>query len=192
MNVWYFSHSLGCQNKYHKGLCCCSFSNEYVLVVQPTPLLVLVFALLNFGPILLTNGRGDPDSNIFLKAQSLTEKCSFLSESKVLLVNSFICLHSQLLWSRKILCDYCICTTLIPWYKPGIFWSITESVVFGCWIHYFVVFHIRSPSQERDEAHFSHSAPEIRDVFGDSDDEEPVEYGVQNQIEDETNVCIRC
>ncbi|XP_027125687.2 protein LEO1 homolog [Coffea arabica] len=46
---------------------------------------------------------------------------------------------------------------------------------------------LRSPSQERDEAHISLSAPEIRDVFGDSDDEEPVEYGVQNQIEDEAN-----
>lgn len=45
----------------------------------------------------------------------------------------------------------------------------------------------RSPSQEKDDANFSHSAPEIRDVFGDSDDEEPAEYEVQNQIEEESN-----
>ncbi|CAI9111866.1 OLC1v1012195C1 [Oldenlandia corymbosa var. corymbosa] len=45
----------------------------------------------------------------------------------------------------------------------------------------------RSPSQEKDDADFSRSAPEIRDVFGDSDDEEPLEYEVQNQNEDEAN-----
>lgn len=51
---------------------------------------------------------------------------------------------------------------------------------------------VRSPSQEKDDANFSHSAPEIRDVFGDSDDEEPAEYEVENQIDEELNVCIRC
>lgn len=55
---------------------------------------------------------------------------------------------------------------------------------------------VRSPSQEKDDTQLLHSAPEIRDVFGDSDDEEPAEYDVQNQIEEEraeyeSNVCIR-
>ncbi|KAI5648287.1 hypothetical protein M9H77_34292 [Catharanthus roseus] len=44
---------------------------------------------------------------------------------------------------------------------------------------------LRSPSQEKDDTQLLHSAPEIRDVFGDSDDEEPAEYDVQNQIEEE-------
>ncbi|KAL3849288.1 hypothetical protein ACJIZ3_011170 [Penstemon smallii] len=43
----------------------------------------------------------------------------------------------------------------------------------------------RSPADEKNEDQFLHSAPEIHDVFGDSDDEEQAEYGVQNQIEDE-------
>ncbi|CAA3023215.1 LEO1 homolog isoform X1 [Olea europaea subsp. europaea] len=43
----------------------------------------------------------------------------------------------------------------------------------------------RSPDDDKNEDHLLHSAPEIRDVFGDSDDEEQEEYAVQNQIEDE-------
>ncbi|KAK6123092.1 hypothetical protein DH2020_043153 [Rehmannia glutinosa] len=47
----------------------------------------------------------------------------------------------------------------------------------------------RSPSTstggENDEDQLLHSAPEIRDVFGDSEDEEQAEYEVRNQIEDE-------
>ncbi|MCD7449031.1 hypothetical protein HAX54_048468, partial [Datura stramonium] len=45
----------------------------------------------------------------------------------------------------------------------------------------------RSPGEEKDEAHMS-SAPEIRDVFGDSEDEEEADYVVQNQIDEEQNI----
>lgn len=45
----------------------------------------------------------------------------------------------------------------------------------------------RSPGEEDDEAHISHLAPEIRDVFGDSDDEEPAEYAVENHAEHDSN-----
>lgn len=38
---------------------------------------------------------------------------------------------------------------------------------------------------EKDEDQFLQSAPEIRDVFGDSDDEEQAEYKVQDQIEED-------
>lgn len=48
----------------------------------------------------------------------------------------------------------------------------------------------RSPGEEDDEAHISHLAPEIRDVFGDSDDEEPTEYAVENHVEHDSNVRI--
>ncbi|KZV21701.1 hypothetical protein F511_02859 [Dorcoceras hygrometricum] len=41
----------------------------------------------------------------------------------------------------------------------------------------------RSPGDEKSDQ-FLHSAPEIRDVFGDSDDEEQAEYESQNQIEE--------
>ncbi|XP_075519452.1 protein LEO1 homolog isoform X1 [Primulina tabacum] len=41
----------------------------------------------------------------------------------------------------------------------------------------------RSPGDEKSDQ-FLHSAPEIRDVFGDSDDEEQAEYEVRNQIEE--------
>ncbi|KAL8134837.1 hypothetical protein AgCh_009736 [Apium graveolens] len=44
----------------------------------------------------------------------------------------------------------------------------------------------RLPVEEEDEAHISHTAPELRDVFGDSDDEEP-EYAVGNQIDHDSN-----
>lgn len=46
----------------------------------------------------------------------------------------------------------------------------------------------RSLGEEKDEAHLS-SAPEIRDVFGDSEDEEEADYVVQNKIDEEQNVC---
>ncbi|CAA3021638.1 LEO1 homolog isoform X1 [Olea europaea subsp. europaea] len=45
----------------------------------------------------------------------------------------------------------------------------------------------RSPGNEKNEDHLLYSAPEIRDVFGDSDDEEQEEYAVQNQIEEDEN-----
>ncbi|KAM7480086.1 hypothetical protein LguiA_028299 [Lonicera macranthoides] len=45
----------------------------------------------------------------------------------------------------------------------------------------------RSLGEEEDEAHIAQSAPEIRDVFGESDDEEPAEYAVENQIENDSN-----
>lgn len=41
---------------------------------------------------------------------------------------------------------------------------------------------------EKEDDQFMQSAPEIRDVFGDSDDEEQAEYKVQNQIEEDENV----
>ncbi|KAL8111166.1 hypothetical protein AgCh_026779 [Apium graveolens] len=44
----------------------------------------------------------------------------------------------------------------------------------------------RSLGEEEDEAHISRTAPELRDVFGDSDDEEP-EYAVENQIDHDSN-----
>nr|GEU29683.1 protein LEO1 homolog isoform X1 [Tanacetum cinerariifolium] len=46
----------------------------------------------------------------------------------------------------------------------------------------------RSPEEEKDEAHISETAPEIRDVFGESDDEEPADYdAAQTNLEDDTN-----
>lgn len=46
----------------------------------------------------------------------------------------------------------------------------------------------RSPGEEKDEADISHIAPEIRDVFGESDDEEPADYdAVQNHLEHDSN-----
>ncbi|OMO51213.1 Leo1-like protein [Corchorus capsularis] len=48
----------------------------------------------------------------------------------------------------------------------------------------------RSPSKspgEKDQTHLSQSAAEIRDVFGDSDDEEAAEYAVRHEIEQDEN-----
>ncbi|CAI9284023.1 unnamed protein product [Lactuca saligna] len=47
----------------------------------------------------------------------------------------------------------------------------------------------RSPEEEKDEGHISQTAPEIRDVFGESDDdEEPAEYdAVQTHLEEDAN-----
>ncbi|GJZ25216.1 hypothetical protein Tco_0562675, partial [Tanacetum coccineum] len=46
----------------------------------------------------------------------------------------------------------------------------------------------RSPEEEKDEAHISDTAREIRDVFGESDDEEPADYdAAQTNVEDDTN-----
>ncbi|KAI3717734.1 hypothetical protein L1987_69525 [Smallanthus sonchifolius] len=46
----------------------------------------------------------------------------------------------------------------------------------------------RSPDEEKDEAHISETAPELRDVFGESDDEEPAEYeNAQNNLDDDAN-----
>lgn len=41
----------------------------------------------------------------------------------------------------------------------------------------------RSPGEEKDQTHNSHSVAEIRDVFGESDDEEAAEYAVDNDAE---------
>ncbi|GJV36323.1 hypothetical protein Tco_1408800 [Tanacetum coccineum] len=47
----------------------------------------------------------------------------------------------------------------------------------------------KSPEEEKDEAHISDTAREIRDVFGESDDEEPADYdAAQTNVEDDTNV----
>ncbi|KAI5330212.1 PREDICTED: RNA [Prunus dulcis] len=43
----------------------------------------------------------------------------------------------------------------------------------------------RSPDEEKDHTHIAHSA--VRNVFGDSDEEEPTDYAVQNDIEHEPN-----
>lgn len=40
-----------------------------------------------------------------------------------------------------------------------------------------------SPEEEMDHTHVAHSTAEIRDVFGDSDEEEPAEFGVQHDLE---------
>ncbi|KAL9243290.1 hypothetical protein vseg_017195 [Gypsophila vaccaria] len=39
--------------------------------------------------------------------------------------------------------------------------------------------------EERNQPHLAQSAPEIRDVFGDSDEEEPAEYGAMDDMEQE-------
>lgn len=44
----------------------------------------------------------------------------------------------------------------------------------------------RSPGEDKGQTHLLHSAAEIRDVFGDSDDEEAEEYAVQNNIQDDS------
>ncbi|GAV85282.1 Leo1 domain-containing protein [Cephalotus follicularis] len=41
----------------------------------------------------------------------------------------------------------------------------------------------KSPGEEKDQAYLSQSAAEIRDVFGDSDDEEAAEYAVRTDID---------
>ncbi|XP_076905132.1 protein LEO1 homolog [Bidens hawaiensis] len=46
----------------------------------------------------------------------------------------------------------------------------------------------RSPDEDKDEALISETAPELRDVFGESDDEEPAEYeAVQNNLDEDAN-----
>ncbi|KAL5749044.1 hypothetical protein ACOSQ2_026341 [Xanthoceras sorbifolium] len=45
----------------------------------------------------------------------------------------------------------------------------------------------RSPGEEKDEVHISHSVAEIRDVFGDSDDEDAGEYAIRNDIDQDSN-----
>ncbi|KAK3015092.1 hypothetical protein RJ639_006654, partial [Escallonia herrerae] len=46
----------------------------------------------------------------------------------------------------------------------------------------------KSQDEEEGEAHISQSAPEIDEVFGDSEDEEPAEYAAQNHAEDNSNI----
>jgi len=50
----------------------------------------------------------------------------------------------------------------------------------------------KSPEEEKDQAQIAQSAPEIRDVFGDSEDEEEDAYAVHNDIEQDSNVSIPC
>ncbi|KAH9778096.1 protein LEO1-like [Citrus sinensis] len=46
----------------------------------------------------------------------------------------------------------------------------------------------RSPGgEEKDQTHISHSAAEIRDVFGDSDEEDVGEYAIRNDIDQDSN-----
>ncbi|KNA10585.1 hypothetical protein SOVF_142980 [Spinacia oleracea] len=45
-----------------------------------------------------------------------------------------------------------------------------------------------SPEEERDLTHVAQSTAEIRDVFGDSDEEEPADYGVQHNMEQRSPV----
>ncbi|KAL6580288.1 hypothetical protein OROMI_008312 [Orobanche minor] len=45
----------------------------------------------------------------------------------------------------------------------------------------------KSPGHGNDEDNFLNPAPEIRDVFGDSDDEEQAAYEVRNEIEEDEN-----
>ncbi|XP_058070392.1 protein LEO1 homolog isoform X2 [Magnolia sinica] len=45
----------------------------------------------------------------------------------------------------------------------------------------------RSPGEQKDHADISQSAPEIRDVFGDSDEDEPAEYAAQNDLEQDSH-----
>ncbi|OVA00791.1 Leo1-like protein [Macleaya cordata] len=45
----------------------------------------------------------------------------------------------------------------------------------------------RSPSDEKDQTHNSHSVAEIRDVFGDSEDDEAAEYATQNDLDQESH-----
>ncbi|KAG6752987.1 hypothetical protein POTOM_043031 [Populus tomentosa] len=45
----------------------------------------------------------------------------------------------------------------------------------------------KSPEEERDQAQNAQSAPAIRDVFGDSEDEEEDAYAVRNDIEQDSN-----
>ncbi|KAJ0104584.1 hypothetical protein Patl1_18872 [Pistacia atlantica] len=45
----------------------------------------------------------------------------------------------------------------------------------------------RSPGEEKDQTHILHSAAEIRDVFGDSDDEDVPKYAVRNDIDQDSN-----
>lgn len=49
----------------------------------------------------------------------------------------------------------------------------------------------RSPEgEEKDQANISHSAAEIRDVFGDSDEEDAEEYAIRNDMDQDSNVSI--
>lgn len=48
--------------------------------------------------------------------------------------------------------------------------------------------HGESPEEERDLTHAAQSTAEIRDVFGDSDEEEPADYGVQHDMEQRSPV----
>ncbi|CAK7322803.1 unnamed protein product [Dovyalis caffra] len=46
----------------------------------------------------------------------------------------------------------------------------------------------KSPEEEKDQAQIAQSAPEIRDVFGDSEDEDEDAYAVHNDIEQDSNM----
>lgn len=50
-----------------------------------------------------------------------------------------------------------------------------------------------SPRDDNDQTRDLHSAPEIRDVFGDFDDEEEdMGYAAQQDIGQDSNVSVRC
>lgn len=66
------------------------------------------------------------------------------------------------------------------------------TVCFLSWPHCFLwengQYSSKSPDGEKDQNHISQSAAEIRDVFGDSDDEEEAGYAVRNEIEQDSHV----
>lgn len=71
--------------------------------------------------------------------------------------------------------NFCNCSmTLRPRYYP--FFSLKKCSA--------------SPRDDKDQTHDLHSAPEIRDVFGDFDDdeEEDMGYAAQKDIEQDSNV----
>ncbi|KAK9090847.1 hypothetical protein Sjap_024024 [Stephania japonica] len=45
----------------------------------------------------------------------------------------------------------------------------------------------KSPSEQKDQAHVSHSVAEIRDVFGDSEEDEPADYADRNDLEQDAH-----
>jgi len=47
-----------------------------------------------------------------------------------------------------------------------------------------------SPEEDMDQTHVAQSAPELRDVFGDSDEEEPAGYGVQHDMEQQPVILL--
>lgn len=46
----------------------------------------------------------------------------------------------------------------------------------------------RSPHEQKDDAHISESVAGIRDVFGDSDEDEPADYAPRNDFDQDSHV----